>query len=153
MENNPKENDDQEAAQKGLPKRDALPIVEGSDKPVDKAITPNNSGGGANQPPRENNNLTEPEGPGGNKKWTRDDKFKFWTLVIGGLGLVGTIWALTNTTNTLNANRKEFEISNRPFIELGDIKVDSTALGQCSILFFSLTNNGMFPALVLDYRC
>jgi hypothetical protein len=153
MEDNPKEDSNKEQPNASSPSGDTPPLVDGGNKPGDKYPTATQKGGGTNEPPRQNNNLTEPDGSDGKKKkWPRDDRFKLWTLIIGGLGLVGTIWALTNTTNTLNANRNEFEISNRPFIELSDIKIDSFGAGKKPILYYNLTNKGRFPALITSVK-
>ena len=153
MKSNPKKDSNKEQTSASSPSGDTLPVVKGSDKPVDKPTTPANESGGTNQPPGQNNNLTEPDGPNSKKKkWTRDDTFRVLTLIISTGGLMGTIWALTNTTKTLNANREQFEISNRPFIEMVNIKIDSTQQGEKPIISYDLTNKGRFPALVTNFK-
>jgi hypothetical protein len=148
MESDPTKDPDKQQRKEGSPKGGTPPIMDGGDQPVDKQERPGNSGGAANQPPGQNNNLTEPNGLDGNKKWTIDEKLKVCTIFISTLGLIGTIWALTNTTKTFNETRRQFEISNRPFIELAFEKIDSVQEGQKPVIYYTITNKGKFPAKI-----
>jgi hypothetical protein len=152
MKNNPKEDSNKKQRKASLPKGHTPPVMDGSNQPIDKQKSSANSGGGANKPPTENNNLTEPEGSDSKKEeWRKDYRLKIITLVVSTLALAGTIWALYNTTKTLNANREQFEVSNRPFIDLS-VKMDSIKEGQRPIIYYNITNKGRFPALVTQFK-
>jgi hypothetical protein len=136
MESNPKENPNQEETQKGLPKGDTPPVVDGSDNPVDKQKDPSDSSGGAKQPPGQNDSLSGPKGSNGkNNKWTKYDTLKILPIFISFLGLIGTIWALTNTSATLRATQKQFELINEPNLEIRDATLRFDVNGGISIAY------------------
>lgn len=153
MEDDPKKDPDNQQRKGDPPTGDAPPVVNGNNKPIDKQESPDDSGGGANKPPTQNDDLTKPEGADSKKEeWRKDYRLKIITLVVSTLALAGTIWALYNTTKTMNANREQFEVSNRPFIELANLRIDSTREGQKPITSYTLSNKGRFPALVTEFR-
>jgi hypothetical protein len=49
-------------------------------------------------------------------------------------------------------NRKQFQLSNRPFIELASIGLDSVGDGKRPFIKYDLTNTGHFPAEVTRFR-
>lgn len=85
---------------------------------------------------------------------------------VSGFGLAATIviillnYKAINAANrsanvadsTLAESRKEFELSNRPFIEMAALMLDSINEGQRPSVTCNLTNTGRLPALVTRYR-
>jgi hypothetical protein len=57
--------------------------------------------------------------------------------------------ALVISVITLRETGEQFEKSNRPFVELGDFRVDSTEPGQKPNIRFNYYNSGKFPAKMI----
>lgn len=84
-------------------------------------------------------------------KWpfTRDETFKAFPIFISLLSLCATTGALLYTSATFRHAQDQFEVSNRPFIELSEIRIDSVGAGKSPVFSFKLTNKGKFPAKVI----
>lgn len=111
-------------------------------------------------PPAETTNCKE-EKPGCSQisivdktpdKW---HKANIISLVAAGINVVVVIayaFLYSQGQRAAEETKREFETSNRPFIELSNIKIDSVKEGQKPIIFYSLTNKGRFPALVTRFK-
>lgn len=52
----------------------------------------------------------------------------------------------------INQKRKEFEIENRPFIQIVDIKIDSIGTDKITTVSFNVVNMGKFPGTVTNMK-
>ena len=113
-------------------------------EPVDKSIVAEQS--------KEENKRRQPEKK--KFKWplTRDENFKLIPIIIS----VGTAFlaflAFQNTQRTIQANLNQFEGSNRPFIEVTGVKVDSVAYDKKPVLTCQMSNRGRFPTQVFSSK-
>jgi hypothetical protein len=54
--------------------------------------------------------------------------------------------------SALTDNQRQFELSNRPFVDLDNIRLDSLKEGQKPRIIFTLTNKGRFPASITTFN-
>ena len=102
-------------------------------------------------PPSEPQPETNPTPPA-NRSWNWDHIFKTIPILISTLSLGIAFKAIQNTRETIQIQQDQFEYSTRPFIELTNIRVDSTAAGQRPITSYSITNKGKFPASIIEFK-
>jgi len=152
MESDPTKDPDKQQGKDSSPKGDTSPVMNRGNQPFDQQERPDNTGGGANKPPAQNDNLAKPEGSDGKKKWGKDDTLKILPIIFSFLTVCGAYWAIQNTLTTMHESQVQFEKTNRPFLELSSLSIDSTATGQYVINRYTLTNKGKFPALTTSYR-
>jgi len=71
------------------------------------------------------------------------------TLITTGV-FVCTAISLWFTRQDVKDAQKQFEISNRPFIAIGDCRIDSIGEGQKPNIRFNIYNSGKFPAKIIS---
>jgi hypothetical protein len=119
MNSNPKEGPNQEATHKGLPKGDSPPVIdEGGNSAGRQEKGPDNNSDGAKEPPTQNDNMSEPHGSNRENKWIKDDILKILPTDISFFSLIGTFWALNNTTTTVRITKQQLKESNGPYLEI-----------------------------------
>jgi hypothetical protein len=69
--------------------------------------------------------------------------------LVNSIIAFSAIAALFISIITLRKTGEQFEKSNRPFVELGDFRVDSTEPGQKPNIRFNYYNSGKFPAKMI----
>lgn len=73
-------------------------------------------------------------------------------LMLITAAVFGLSWiALRYTRDDVKDASKQFEISNRPFIAIGDMIVDSIGEGQKPTIRFNFYNSGKFPAKIICF--
>ena len=85
-------------------------------------------------------------------KWNKANRISIIAAAINVVVVIAYGLLYAQGQRAAQETKREFETSNRPFVVLSAVRIDSVKVGERPIIWYNLTNNGRFPALVTSFK-